>query len=316
MPRPSSRRTITGFRVLLMLALIAAVGVVVGLYLFGAAGAPRPRRGGKGSGAPAFEEGTRMVGKDFDYTFSQGEKAVFRVRGNSIRVDKEDTVYLDQVGLTLFDKEGRQFDAESDQASINRTSNEGRLWGNVSIKGPSKLEIYTNQLLIQEKGNLLVTPGLARILYAGKYFARCDSLQAWLPDEVYSLIGNVRIETVPEVQPPLKLEAGKALYERKRRQLRVEDGAELRRGPAQLDADRLAGLLSEDESSLTFVRALYRVTGTTGESASPGATRTSWEGDDLAVMLTPKGNQVRRMDLEGTPAKPARGRAPAAANRP
>lgn len=303
MPRPARRRTLTRFRVVLMLALAGAVGGVVALYLFGSAGAPRPRRAA--ANLPEIEEGTRMVGKDFDYTFSQGEKAVFRVRGNSIRVEKNDTVYLENVGLTLYDKEGRHFEAESEEASINRTTNEGRLWGDVTIKGPSQLEIHSNQLLIQSKGNLLVTPGVARVLYAGKYFARCDSLQAWLPDEVYSMVGNVRIETFPEVQPPLSLQSGKAIYERKRRQLRVEDNAELHRGTARLDADRMSGLLAEDEGSLTFVRALYHVTGETAESASPGTTRTSWEGNDLAVQLTPHGNLVRRIDLEGTPARPA-----------
>jgi lipopolysaccharide transport protein LptA len=303
MPRPKTRRTVTRFRVVLMLALLAAVGVVVALYLFGAAGAPRPRRAR--SDTPPFEEGTRLVGKDFDYTFSQGDKAVFRVRGDSVRVDKDDTVYLQTVGLTLFDKEGRQFDAESDAASINRTTNEGRLWGDVSIKGPSHLEIYSKELLIQEKGNLLITPGVARILYAGKYFARCDTLQAWLPDEVYSMIGNMRLETFPEVQPPLRLEADKAIYERKQRLLRVEDGAELHRGTAKLNADRISGLLSPDESSMTFVRALYHVSGETAETEAPGTTKTSWEGDDLAVNLTPKGNLVRRIDLEGSAAKPA-----------
>jgi lipopolysaccharide transport protein LptA len=303
MPRPKTRRTVTGYRVVLMLTLLAAVGMVLALYLFGAAGAPRPKRARNDT--PPFEEGTRLVGKDFDYTFSQGDKAVFRVRGNSVRVDKDDTVYLETVGLTLFDKEGRQFDAESDEASINRTTNEGRLWGDVSIKGPSHLEIYSKELLIQQKGNLLITPGVARVLYAGKYFARCDSLQAWLPDEVYSMVGNMRLETFPEVQPPLKLEADKAIYERKHRLLRVEDGAELHRGTAKLDADRISGLLSDDESSLTFVRALYHVTGETAESAAPGTTKVSWTGDDLAVMLTPKGNLVRRIDLDGAAATPA-----------
>ncbi|HXO42586.1 MAG TPA: LPS export ABC transporter periplasmic protein LptC, partial [Thermoanaerobaculia bacterium] len=303
MPRPKTRRTVTGFRVVLMLTLLAAVGMVLALYLFGAAGAPRPKRARNDT--PPFEEGTRLVGKDFDYTFSQGDKAVFRVRGNSVRVDKDDTVYLETVGLTLFDKEGRQFDAESDEASINRTTNEGRLWGDVSIKGPSHLEIYSKELLIQQKGNLLITPGVARVLYAGKYFARCDSLQAWLPDEVYSMVGNMRLETFPEVQPPLKLEADKAIYERKHRLLRVEDGAELHRGTAKLDADRISGVLSDDESSLTFVRALYHVTGETAESAAPGTTKVSWAGDDLAVMLTPKGNLVRRIDLDGAATTPA-----------
>jgi lipopolysaccharide transport protein LptA len=302
MPRPRARRTVTRFRVLLMLSLLAAVGVVGGLYMFGAAGASHPGRA-RGD-APQFEQGTRMIGKDFDYTFSQGERTIFRVRGDSVRVDKDDTVFLENVGITLFDKDGRQFDAESDHGSINRNTNEGQLWGDVSIKGPSHLEIYSNQLLIQEKGNLLVTPRLARILYAGKYFARCDSLQAWLPDEIYSMIGNVRVETFPEVQPPLKLEADRAIYERKRRQLRVESG-EIRRGPAVLDADRMSGLLSEDESSLTFVRALSHVSGETAETEAPGTTKISWAGDDMAVLLTPKGNQVRQVNLDSDAARPA-----------
>jgi lipopolysaccharide transport protein LptA len=302
MPRPKARRTVTRFRVLLMLSLLGAVAVVGGLYMFGAAGAMRPGRA-RGD-APQFEQGTRMIGKDFDYTFSQGERTIFRVRGDSIRVDKEDTVFLENVGITLFDKEGRQFDAESDHGSINRNTNEGQLWGDVSIKGPSHLEIYSNQLLIQEKGNLLVTPRLARILYAGRYFARCDSLQAWLPDEIYSMIGNVRVETFPEVKPPLKLEADRAIYERKRRQLRVESG-EIRRGPAVLDADRMSGLLSEDESSLTFVRALSHVSGETAETEAPGTTKISWAGDDLAVLLTPKGNQVRQVNLDSDSARPS-----------
>ncbi|HLX08843.1 MAG TPA: hypothetical protein VKY89_13375, partial [Thermoanaerobaculia bacterium] len=44
MARPKMRRTMTRFRVLLMLALIGAVGLLTALYRFGAAGAPRPRR--------------------------------------------------------------------------------------------------------------------------------------------------------------------------------------------------------------------------------------------------------------------------------
>ncbi len=303
MARPTTRRTLTRFRVLLMLSLLAAVAIVVVLYMFGRAGANRPHRAS--SDAPAFEEGTRMIGKDFDYTFTQGEKSVFRVVGNSVRVDKNDTVFLEDVSITLYDKEGRRFDAESDHGSINRSTNEGMLWGDVSMKGPSQLEIYSAQLLIQQKGNLLVTPRVARVLYAGKYFGRCDSLQAWLPDQIYSMVGNVRIETFPEVQPPLRLEADRAFYERKKRLITVQDGAELHRGAGILDADHITGQLSDDESSLTFVRATTDVTGATAENETPGATRQTWEGNDLAVLLTPKGSLVRQIDLNGVPGKPA-----------
>src|SRR6202034_3451835 len=140
---------------------------------------------------------------------------------------------------------------------------------------------------------------------AERYFGRCDALQAWLPDEVFSMFGNVRIETVPAIQPPMLLEADKAVYERKRRQLHVEQEAEIHRGTEQLHADRISGLLSEDESSLTFVRALYNITGETAPPEAVGVTRMSWAGNDLAVMLTPKGSLVRQVDLEGLPDKPA-----------
>jgi lipopolysaccharide transport protein LptA len=301
--RPKSRRTVLGFRIVLMLSLLGAVAVVAGLYMFGAAGAARPRK--SATDAPSFQVGTRMIGKDFDYTFSQGAKTVFRVRGDSLRVDKDDTVFLENVGVTLYDKEGRQFDAESDSGSINRNSNEGELWGEVSMKGPAHLEIYTRRLLIQQKGNLLATPGLARILYAEKYYGRCDALQAWLPDEVFSMFGNVRIETVPAIKPPVLLEADRAVYERKRRQLHAEGQAELHRGTEQIHADRLSGMLSENESSLTFVRALYNVIGETAPADAKGVTRISWAGNDLAVMLTPKGNLVRQVNLDGGADKPA-----------
>ncbi|HVT15111.1 MAG TPA: LPS export ABC transporter periplasmic protein LptC [Thermoanaerobaculia bacterium] len=278
MARPVFRSHLARFRMVLLAALFVLLAALVGLYLFGRAGKPRQRRAA-GRGAE-IEEGTKLIGKDFDYTFSQGRRPIFRIRGESIRMDQEETVYLDKVGLTLYDKEGHKFEAESEQASFNRQTNEGRLWGDVELRGPSELELYTPQLLLREKGNLVITPRPVRILYAGKYFARGDSLQAWLPDEIYQLLGNVRVETFPDVQPHASLSAARAVYERKRRQIRAEEDAELHRGQSELNADRISGLLSDNETALTFVRALYHVTGRTvaeapappgGQAASPQA---------------------------------------------
>ena len=67
-----------------------AVLALVGLYLFGRAGrtAPPPRE------EPGLEEESpggeiTLIGEDFDFTHSEAEQPVFRIRGESVRADRE-----------------------------------------------------------------------------------------------------------------------------------------------------------------------------------------------------------------------------------
>ncbi|HVT57385.1 MAG TPA: LptA/OstA family protein [Thermoanaerobaculia bacterium] len=299
-PRPHLGR----FRRLLLALLGLCVAVVVLLFLFGRAGAERRSRRASG-GETAVEEGTKLIGKDFDDTFTQGERKVFRIRGESTRVDKDDTVFLDKVGLTLYDKLNRAYEAESKEGTFNPNTKEGKLWGQVELRGPGDLEVHCNQLLLQDKGNLVVTRGVVHIFYASKYYGRADALQVWLPDEVFSLAGDVRIDTLPEIEPPLSLSAEHAVYERKRKQIRVEKNAELRRGAAEVKADRISALLADDESRLTFLRALYNVNGQTAATersaaGAPTPTTVRFHGHDLAVLMEPSGKQARQVTLDGT----------------
>lgn len=299
MARRSS--TIARLRTLLLLGLVLAVAAVAGLFLFGRAGQrsdSRPEETATRAG-----QGTTLIGEDFDYTFTEGKRPIFRIRGDSIRADQAGTVFLDGVGVTLYDERGQAYHVESKQASFNRAANEGRLQGDVFLKGPGGLELHTAQLQIRDKGQLLFCPRQVEIRYAEQYVAHGQRLRVDLPTEVFVLQGRARVNSLPGAENPVAAVAQRAVYERQKRLLRIEGGAQLRRGRQRLQAQRITAFLSQDESSLVFVRALWNVKGqsarTQVQEGEPAA-MVRFSGRDLAVILQPQGNEVRKVDLEGS----------------
>lgn len=299
------RSFISILRKLLLLALVLTVVAVVGLFLFGRAGRQKERP--LDEGETKARQGTTLIGEDFDYTFTEREKPIFRIRGESIRADEKGIVYLDGVGLTIYDQQGRPYHVESRRATFRRETNEGQLQGEVFLKGPEGLELRTARLDLRRKGRLIVAPKEpVEIRYAGKYVVTSAKLQVDIEEELYVLGGGVQVDTVPGATTPGSLNSQRLVYERKKRWLRVEGNAALRRGADRLNAERLAAKLSEDEGSLTFVRALQGVTGQTrgtlaalaGEVAASQPATTNFSGRDLAVVLQPEGNEVRRVELE------------------
>ncbi|HYU36230.1 MAG TPA: LPS export ABC transporter periplasmic protein LptC [Thermoanaerobaculia bacterium] len=296
--RPTNIRRL---RTLLLLALVLTVVAVVGLFLFGRAGRPtKPKPVEEDTQAG---EGVTLVGEDFDFTFTERERPIFRIRGDSIRADREDTLFLDGVGVTFYDENRQPYHVESKEASFNRTNNEGRLQGDVVLRGPSNLELRTAQLQIRENGKLLMMPQPVEVHYATAYIITGDKMRVDLKDEVFVLNGNARINSVPGADPPVLGTAERAVYQRKQRLLRIEGNANLRRGRQRLAAQRITAFLTPEESGLTFLRALWDVSGQTADlrEGSPGSTLVTFKGKDLAVMLRPEGGQVRKVDLDGTP---------------
>ena len=78
-----------------------------------------------------------------------------------MKADREGTLYLEGVALTLYDKDGRVFHVESRKASFNRESNEGALQGDVILKGPEELELRTARLNLKQKGERVISQGPA-----------------------------------------------------------------------------------------------------------------------------------------------------------
>ncbi len=301
-----ARSPVAGLRKLLLAALVLCVLAVAGLFVFGRAGLNRepPSRG-----EPKGGKGMTLIGEDFDYTFTERERPIFHIHGESVKADREGTLYLDGVGLTLYDREGQAYHVESRKASFNRESNEGTLQGNVFSKGPAGLELRTARLDLRQKGQRVVSRGAAEIRYGGKYVAHAGRLQFDLADEVYVLQEGAKVESLPGAATPVSLTSQRLVYERQKRWIRVEGGANLRRGPDWIAARRIFANLSEDEGSLRFVHAFWDITGETGatlqplgtESGAPEPTRVRFSGKDLAVLLQPEGNQVRRVELDGAP---------------
>lgn len=292
--------TIRRLRTLLLLVLVLTVLAVVGLFLFGRAGKPKPR-----APEPADTEageGVTLIGDDFDYTFTERERPIFRIRGDSIRADREDTLFLDKVGVTFYDENRQPYHVESKEASFNRANNEGRLQGNVLLRGPSNLELRTAQLHIRENGKQLVMPKPVELRYAGAYIINGDRMRVDLKDELFVLNGNTQIHSMPGAEPAIEGSSDRAIYERPKRVLRIEGKAKLRRGPQRIAAERITGFLTPDESGLTFVRALWDVSGQSTDlrPGSTGSTLVKFQGRDLSVTFQPQGNEVRKVELDGT----------------
>jgi lipopolysaccharide transport protein LptA/LPS export ABC transporter protein LptC len=299
-----ARSPVAGLRKLLLAALVLIVLGVAGLFLFGRAGLRRE--------APQREAETKagksmtLIGEDFDYTFTEGKRPIFRIRGQSVKADREGTLFLDRVALTLYDREGQIYHVESRKASFNRESNEGALQGNVFLKGPGNLELRTARLDLRQKGQRVASRGAAEIRYGGRYIAHAGRLQVNLPEEIYILQEGAKIESLPGAPTPVSLRSQRMIYERKKRWIRVEGGANLRRGEDWLSARRLFGHLADDESGLKFVHGFWDIAGESraslqplGSAGAPEPTRVRFSGNEIAVNFRPEANQVRRVELQG-----------------
>jgi lipopolysaccharide transport protein LptA/LPS export ABC transporter protein LptC len=299
-----ARSNVAGFRKLLLAALVLCLVAIVGLFMFGRAGRQRDRSPKEQETADT--KGLSLIGEDFDYTFTEGPRPIFHIKGDSVKADREGTIYLDRVAMTLWDKQGRIFHVESRNGTFNRESNEGTLQGNVVLRGPDGLELHSAQVSLQQKGNQVVSEVPVEIHYGDKYVAHAGRMDIDINAEVYTLQKGSRVESLPGAVPPVLLVSQRLVYDRKQRWLRVEGGANLRRGADWLAARRIYANLSPDEKSLIFVHGFWDVEGETHAAALPGApatpaaapTTVRFSGaKDLAVLLRPQGNEVKHVEL-------------------
>ena len=304
-----ARSPVAAFRKVLLTVLVLVVAAVAGLFLFGKAGGPKKEKQAPEKAAPGAK-GMALIGEDFDYTFTEGSKPLFHIKGESVKADKEGTVYLDRVAVTLWDKQRRVFHVESHNASFNRESNEGQLEGDVVLRGPDGLELRTAQLNLRQKGNQVTSDVPVEIHYGDKYVAHAGAMDVDLGGEDYILKAGARVESVPGVTPPVLVTAQRLDYERPKQWLHIEGGAMLRHGQDWLAAQRIYALLSDDEKALNFVHGFWEISGEThssspalaGTAGKPGAAAPTVvhfsNGNDLAVALKATGNEVRRVEFE------------------
>jgi lipopolysaccharide transport protein LptA/LPS export ABC transporter protein LptC len=304
-----ARSPLARLRKLLLAVLVLVLLGLAGLFLFGKAGQRRERPARVEEGETRGPKGMTLIGEDFDYTFTDGARPVFHIKGVSIKADREGTIYLDRVAVTLWDRQGRIFHVESRKASFNRESNEGQLQGNVVLRGPEELELHTARLDLQQKGDVVVSDVPVEIHYGGKYIAHASKMTVDIPGESYSLQGGARVESIPGVVPAVLLTGQRLIYDRQQHWLRAEGGTSLRRGADWLKAVRIYGNLSDDETTLTFVHAFWEIEGETHSTApvAPGKANQPTTvrfkgGKDLAVAFEREPgsppNQPSRVEME------------------
>jgi lipopolysaccharide transport protein LptA/LPS export ABC transporter protein LptC len=308
MPIKPRRGNVTWLRVLLLILLIGTVGGVFGLLYFGRAGQTKKKKPADDDAMNA-EKGTTLIGQDFDYTYTQGNRPVFRIRGDSIQADKEGTLYLEKVGVIIYDQKARPFEVESRQATFKRATNEGQFRGKVHLKGPGDLELRTDALDLLDQGHTVITERPASINFAKTYLAWGKQLQVHMNEQLFLLEGETSITNVDDKAPDLSLKADRLVYHRDQRQIQAEGDVELVRDKDRLKTDSITTYLDADEKSALSIRALGHVSGEAHpKSKDPGNAIVRFKGDDLTLVMDPEakkaGQEVRTVTLVGKPPMP------------
>lgn len=270
MVRRRSRSPTAGLRWVFLLALVAVLLSIVGLFLFGRAGRRSLPEAEPAAEQPTPEEGTTTLGEGFEYTLTDGGREVFHIRGDSVRVDRKNNVFLDQVHLTLYGEGGEPYAIESRSATYNRDTGAAHLEGDVHLQGGEGLELDAAAVDLKEKGRVIESQGQVHFRYRDSYIGSADQLRAHLKNKVYLLTGHVRVDSTAAAAVPLALRGDRALLERARALLRVDGDAEIRYGGNGLDAQRMSAFLTDDLRSLRFFRARWDLSGWTTVEGTVG----------------------------------------------
>ncbi len=308
-------RRIRRFRRLLLLATVVAVVAVVAVYLVGRRerAAPAPASLGPAKVAPRGDMVT--VGQGFERTFTEGNRPIFRIRGDSFGVDRKRVVYLTGVGLTVFQEDGSHYQVESQKARFDTDKKEARLQGKVTLSAPDGLVLKTARLLLTNRGHQVASPGAVNFTLGHAYRGHADRLHGWLESRRFVLSGAVRVASLPGAETPFNLKAPQLIVDRTRKLLQARGWAVLRHGGDQVSAGTMLLFFADDEKTMRFLRARGRVRGAlrqggetagapAGADGTRGATAASvvaFRTQDLGLLFTDDGRQPRQVDLDKGP---------------
>ncbi len=311
-PMPRARNPFLRYRRVLLAAIAVLVVTLVALFLFG--------RSGRRPAQPAEEQrvetppqgGITLVGEGFEFTHTEGSRKIFRIRGDSVRADRAGTVYLDGVALTLYDERGAAYEVGSREASFNRETRAARLVGDVTLRGPGPTELSTRGLRLEDRGQLLVSTGEEVRFRYGPLGGRADRLRVQREQGLYLLLGDVRVETLPDAEVPASLDCQRLVFEQPRHQVRAEGDVQMRRAGDLLAAARVNAFLDDADRSVLFVRARWEISGQVEVAgAEGGAGRTvRFSARSLSLLRDPDG-LPRAAEMEGAAQEPVRIDSPA-----
>lgn len=312
MAKPKTGRPLLRLRRLLLLALIVLVVVLGGLYWFGRMERRAlVRPGSQDPGEIEAGDGVMTLGEGFEYTHYEGDRPAFSIRASRTVEDRQEQVFLEDVGIVVTEEGGRRWELTADRATYHRGRQESLLQGHVRLEGGEGFALEAEGLDLSNQGRLLSSQGPVQFNYQDEYRGRGDRLRIHFPQELYLLSGDVLIESTPEAPRPLKLTAERAFLERTRQLLRADGGVRIEHGNDFLDAEEIHLFLADELSRLRFFRARNDVRARQVRAPEPGAagprrpTLVEAEGRGLVVVLQDDGEALRDLQLEGSPAQPA-----------
>lgn len=290
----------------LLVFLVLFVAGLVGLFLFGRAGLSTRAETSTGAMVGGADRYT-VEGKAFDFTLFQEERAVFRIRGDHTRADRENNVYLEKVFLTFFRQDG-EYHLESERATYNQDSHAAHLEGDITMRGPHEVVVKTDWLRLEEQGNLLVASRGTKFSSGDRMVGEAATLRVNFEEETFLLGGGVQIRSTPQEPVPFALQAWRVSFRDSQRLLRAEGDVRLQRGEDYLRGSFMSLFLAEDTNDVRFVRALRQVSGEIRPQAVTDEESPSlrFAGSSLALLLDTATGDPRKVELQGNRRRKAR----------
>lgn len=311
----SKHRPVARARRVLLVVMGLLLAAIVGLYLFGRAGQQEIPGGTDTTPGETPQGEITLVGEDFEFTHSEGEKPIFRIRGRSVRADRSGTVYLEGVGLTLYDGQGAGYEISGTSASFNRETRQADLDGEVELRGPDNASLTTAGLDLAQRGRMLESTGPVRFTYL-QLTGRADRMRIDRERDVYILAGNVEVDSLPDAEVRASLRAKRVVFERNGHLLRAEGDVVIERDGDRIEAALVNAFMDDANESFLFLRARWSVLGRM-QVPGDGGRVIRFRGRSLAVLRDVAG-LPQTAELEGTPTLPAalESPSPATADRP
>lgn len=296
-----SRNPFRNLRRALLVLIVCLVAGLAGLYWLGRSGPLQPVV----EPAPAMLQGATAVSEGFDYTQVVDDKPVFRLRGARFRSTTAGLVELEQVGLTLF-RDGAEYGVESARAVYDPATKEATLDGGVRLTGGEGLSLAAEEMTLGSGGRELSSPSEVRFTFAGGQ-GRCGGLRASLDAATIVLEQPVFAEARSREGTALRLEATRAIFDRKARELRTEGPVTIAVGASTIRARSVVLVLAEDEKTPQLLRATHEVQGELREPEAGADGPPAFELSAYSLTLQFVAGQAvpEKLEIEGTQASAA-----------
>ncbi len=238
--------------------------------------------------------------ESFEWTASvEGEK-YFRIEGKAGGELLGSSLEVHDVTVVLF-RENGDITVEADEATYDRDTSEGILWGNVRVSGIRGLSMRTEKLSLLKKGRVLeskdqvhVTWGTQVMLAGTASHMRVDM------DRKTFLFLDADFADIDDVEGT-SLRAGRLWIEdsTNRRIVRAEKQVALKRREFAMEAGRMAIHLEPLTDALEFVRAGSTVEFVFNQDEEGMPHRIIGKAVAMSVLFDPRLDEPRIAELEG-----------------